>query len=138
VKQYCNARHDGPFVPASPAPSAEEIANELEILRLLKEERALALQLRDMAVRMDALAGQPKSGPDSTLAYDIELVSQCLNDATNRSVSEARKSFKDRVRPYVDPKTATKRFTRALKVIISPDGDRIVAALTTVRAKDTP
>ena len=74
-------RHNGPFDHVTLAPSAEEIANQLEIVRLLKEERALALQLRDMVVRMDALAENPRPGPDLTLAYDIECALQCLNDA---------------------------------------------------------
>jgi hypothetical protein len=140
VKLYWNARHDhpGPFGLASPAPSAEEIANRLEIVRLRREEFALALQLRDMVVRMDALAERPKSGPKSTLAYDIELASQCLNEATNGSVDEARKLFADRVRPRVDRKAASKRFTRARNVIISPDGAAICAALAAARVKNTP
>jgi|SRR5271166_82487 len=140
VKLYWNARHDhpGPFSQASLAPSAEEIASELEIGRLLTEEFALTLQLRDMAVRIDALARQPKSGPNSTLAYDIKLGLQCLNDAPNGSVSEARKLFKARVRPCVDPKSASKRFTRALNVIISPEGAAICAALARAKVTTTP
>ena len=82
VTQYWNDRHSGPFVHANPVPSAEEIANEVEIARLHREELALALQLRDMTVRMKALAENPKPGPDSTIAHDIELVLQCLNEAT--------------------------------------------------------
>ena len=138
VKLYWNARHNGPFVPVTSAPSAEELTNELEVIRLLKEERALALQLRDMTVRMNALAEQPKSGPDSTLPYDIKLALQCLNDATNGSVNEARKLFKDRVRPYISPKAASERFARALKLIHSPDGPAICARLAAARAKITP
>jgi hypothetical protein len=137
VTQYWNDRHDGPFTQVSLALSAEEIANQLEIFRHLREEHALALQLRDMVVRMEALAERPKPGPDSTLSYDIELVLQCLNEATNGSVSEARKLFKDRVRPRVDRKTATKRFTRARNMIISPEGPAICDALAAIRAKRT-
>ena len=140
VKLYWDARHDhpGPFSQASLAPSAEEIASELEIARLLREEFALTLQLRDMVVRMDALAGKPKPGPDSTLAYDIELASQCLNDAPDGAVGEARKLFKDRVRPCVSPKAASKRFKRARNVIISVEGTAICAALAAAKAKNTP
>ncbi len=138
LTQYWNDRHDGPFVHVSLVPSAEEIANRLEIVRLRREEFALALQLRDMVVRMNALAERPKSGPDSTLAYDIELALQCLNEAINGSVDEARKSFKARVRPCVEPKTASKRFTRARNVIISADGADICAALAAAKAKNTP
>jgi hypothetical protein len=138
VTQYWNARHAGPFVPARPTPSEEEIANGLEIFQMLREEHAIALQLRDMVVRMDALAERPKSGPDSTLAYDILLVLQCLNEATNGSVSEARKLFKDRVRPRISPGAASKRFTRALNVIISPEGPAICAALARAKVTTTP
>jgi hypothetical protein len=140
VKPYRNARHDhsGPFIQASLAPSAEEIARDLEIDRLFREELALTLQLRDMVVRMDALAGKPKPGPDSTLAYDIQLASQCLNDAPDGAVGEARKLFKHRVHPGVSPKAASKRFTRARNVIISPEGAAISAALAVANAKNTP
>jgi hypothetical protein len=140
VKRYWNAHHDHPgqFRLASLAPSAEEIANRLEIVRLRREEFALALQLRDMVVRINALAEKPKSGRGSTLAFDIELALQCLNEATNGSVSEARKLFKDRVRPCVDPKSASRRFTHALNVIISPEGPAICAALARAKATTTP
>jgi hypothetical protein len=140
VKLYWNARHDhpSPFSQAGLVPSAEEMSNKLEIVRHYREELALSLQLRDMVVRMDALAERPRSGPDSTLAYDIKLAQQCLNDALNGSVSEARKLFKARVRPCVDPKTASKRFTRAYGVVLSRDGAAISAALAAARAKNTP
>jgi hypothetical protein len=138
VKLYWNARHSGPFSRANPVPNVEEIAGKLEIDRRRREEFALSLQLRDMAVRINALARQPKSGPKSTLAYDIKLALQCLNDAPNGSVSEARKLFKARVRPCVDPKSASKRFTRALNVIISPEGPAICAALARAKLTTTP
>jgi hypothetical protein len=139
AKRYRNARHDHPgsFNLAALVPSAEEMANKLEIVRLYREELRYTLQLRDLVVRMDALAEKPKPGPDSTLAYDLELALQCLNEATNGSISEARKLFKDRVRPIVDPKTATKRFTRARNLIISPEGPAFCAALAAAKAKRT-
>jgi len=140
VKIYLNAlhAHAGSFSLASWTPSGEEIARELETFRMLREERALALQLRDMVVRMDALAERPKSGPKSTLACDIELALKCLNEATNGSVNQARKLFTDRVVPHIDRKTASKRFTRARDVIVSPDGAAICDALAAARAKNTP
>jgi hypothetical protein len=140
VKLYWNARHDhpGPISQAGLVPSAEEMANKLEIVRLHQEEFAVSLQLRDMIVRMHALAERPRSGRKSTLTYDIELALQCLNEATNGSVDEARKLFTDRVYPCVDRKAASKRFTRARNVIISPDGAAICAALAAARVKNTP
>jgi hypothetical protein len=140
VQGYWNARHDhpGPFSQVGLVPSAEEMANKLEIVRLYREELALTVQLRDLVVRMNAFAEKPKPGPDSTLARDLELTLQCLNEATNGSISEARKLFKERVSPIVDPKTATKRFTRARNVITSPGGSDICAALARAKAKNTP
>jgi hypothetical protein len=126
VAQYWNQRHEGgPFTHVNLAPSEKEIACFQEIHRLLREERALSLEIRDLTIRMSV----PRPGPPSTLSYDIELVQNCLNDATNRSVSEARKLFKNRVRPLIDPKSASRRFTRARNVIIGPNGLAICSAL---------
>jgi hypothetical protein len=120
VTQYLDDKQEGVSLTyVNLVPNEKQIAHELESLRLRREELALTLQLRDMAVRIKTLAELPRPGPQSTVNYDIELVCMCLNEATNRSVSEARKLFKKRVHPAVHPKSASKRFTRALNFIIS-------------------
>jgi hypothetical protein len=134
VKQYWNARHDGPF-DLSLEPSADQIANHhLEIMRSFREDRALILEARDALARLNA----PKPGPNSTLSYDIWLALECLAEAVNGSVSDARKLFKSRVRPCISPLAASKRFTRARDVIVGPDGAAICAGIAASKAKNTP
>ena len=138
MKLYWDARHDGPFGQPSLTPSAEEIANELEIARLLGKILRLRFSCGTWWSGWTLSLGSRNRGRTRPSPMISNLPLQCLNDAPDGAVGEARKLFKDRVRPCVSPKAASKRFKRARNVIISLEGTAICAALAAAKAKNTP